>query len=63
MKTADYCEDQQVYQVYQLATSVTGIGLQTAAYLIVHTKCFSGFDNWRKLAASAVRMFCWYSPV
>jgi len=46
-------EDQQVHQVYQLATSVTGIGLQTAAYLIVHTKCFSGFDNWRKLACFA----------
>jgi transposase len=46
-------EDQQVHQVYQLATSVTGIGLQTAAYLIVHTKCFSGFENWRKLACFA----------
>ncbi|GGC16214.1 hypothetical protein GCM10011325_48760 [Dyadobacter sediminis] len=46
-------EDQQVHQVYQLATSVTGIGLQTAAYLLVHTNCFSGFDNWRKLACFA----------
>jgi hypothetical protein len=46
-------EDQQVHQVYQLATSVTGIGLQTAAYLILYTQCVNSFDNWRQLACFA----------
>ena len=46
-------QDQEVHRIYQLATSVTGIGLQTAAYLLVHTHCFKSFDNWRQLACFA----------
>lgn len=46
-------EDQEVHRTYQLATSVTGIGLQTAAYLLVHTQCFKSFTNWRQLACFA----------
>ena len=46
-------EDQDVHRTYQLATSVTGIGLQTAAYLLVHTHGFKNFDNWRQLACFA----------
>jgi transposase len=46
-------EDQEVQRTYQLATSVTGIGLQTAAYLLVHTQSFKNFDNWRQLACFA----------
>lgn len=42
---------EEVNRVYQPVTSVTGIGLQTAAYLLVHTKCFKSFDHWRQLAA------------
>jgi hypothetical protein len=38
-------EDYQVNRVYTLATSVTGIGLQTAALMILHTNCFTSFDN------------------
>ena len=46
-------EDPIVQKTYQLATSVTGIGLQTAAYLLVHTQCFKSFENWRQLACFA----------
>ena len=46
-------EDPVVQKTYQLATSVTGIGLQTAAYLLVHTQCFKSFENWRQLACFA----------
>lgn len=46
-------EDLIVQKTYQLATSVTGIGLQTAAYLLVHTQCFKSFENWRQLACFA----------
>ncbi|GAB4003028.1 hypothetical protein GCM10028807_62700 [Spirosoma daeguense] len=46
-------EDPVVQKTYQLATSVTGIGLQTGAYLLVHTQCFKNFDNWRQLACFA----------
>lgn len=46
-------EDQEVYRVYQLATSVTGIGLQTAIHLIVHTNCFTSFTDWRQMACYA----------
>jgi transposase len=46
-------QDQEVHHIYQLATSVTGIGLQTAAYLLVHTQCFKSFENWRQLACFA----------
>ncbi len=35
---------------YQLATSVKGIGMITAAYMIVYTNCFEDFDNARKFA-------------
>jgi transposase len=46
-------EDPVVQKTYQLATSVSGIGLQTAAYLLVHTQCFKSFENWRQLACFA----------
>jgi transposase len=43
-------DDDEVHRVYKLATSVTGIGLQTAALMILHTNCFSSFDTWRQFA-------------
>jgi transposase len=46
-------EDQEVHRVYQLATSVAGVGLQTAAHLLLATHCFTNFDNWRQLACYA----------
>ena len=38
---------------YELATSVPGVGPQTALYLIAFTRCFSAFSSWRKLACYA----------
>jgi transposase len=55
-------EDPVVQKTYQLATSVTGIGLQTAAYLLVHTQCFKNFDNWRQLAARRSDCFAGTAP-
>lgn len=37
----------------ELATSVPGVGKQTALYLIAMTRCFTLFSNWRKLACFA----------
>jgi transposase len=34
----------------QLIRSIPGIGAQTSTYLIIATKGFSSFDNWRKFA-------------
>lgn len=34
----------------KLVTSIKGIGLLTAAYMIVYTDNFTKFDNWRKFA-------------
>ena len=38
---------------YKLITSIPGIGMQTAIYLIIATKGFDSFDNWRQLACYA----------
>jgi transposase len=38
---------------YKLITSIPGIGMQTAVYLIIATKGFEAFDNWRQLACYA----------
>jgi transposase len=38
---------------YELATSVPGVGPQTALYLIALTRCFAAFSSWRKLACYA----------
>jgi transposase len=46
-------EDKEVNRVYELATSVSGVGLQTAALMIVHTQCFTSFDDWRQFACYA----------
>ena len=38
---------------YKLLTSIPGVGMQTAIYLLVATKGFDAFDNWRQLACYA----------
>ena len=38
---------------YKLVTSIAGIAMQTAIYLLVATKGFEAFDNWRQLACYA----------
>jgi transposase len=45
--------EQTLYQQYNLITSIPGIGKQTAIYLIIATKGFESFDNWRQLACYA----------
>lgn len=43
-------ENQEIQKQYQLIQTVPGVGPQTALYLIIKTKLFKAFDNWRKLA-------------
>lgn len=43
-------QNETIRKQYQLVKSVPGVGPQTAIYLIVVTKCFTAFSNWRKLA-------------
>jgi transposase len=40
-------------QQNELIQSIPGVGPQTAAYLIIATKAFRSFDNWRQLACYA----------
>lgn len=45
--------DTEINKCFELATSVPGVGTQSAVYLIVKTRCFTRFKNWRKLACYA----------
>jgi transposase len=45
--------EEKLSRQYRLITSIPGIGMQTAIYLIIATKGFEAFDNWRKLACYA----------
>ena len=38
--------ENKLNQQYNLITSIPGIGMQTAIYLLIATKGFSAFDNW-----------------
>lgn len=49
--------DPEVQKVYQLITSIKGIGLIVAVNLIVVTQCFTTFENSRKLAC-----YCGVAP-
>ncbi|KAA6327961.1 hypothetical protein EZS27_023099 [termite gut metagenome] len=46
-------EDEKTKQQLALISSVCGIGKNTAIYLIICTKGFSSFENWRQLACYA----------
>lgn len=46
-------EDQELSRQYHLIKSIKGIGPQTAAMMIVLTKGFTSFQNWRKFASYA----------
>nr|MBK9649936.1 IS110 family transposase [Bacteroidota bacterium] len=43
-------QNQTMKNQFDLACSVPGVGPQTATYLIITTKSFTAFSNWRKLA-------------
>lgn len=45
--------NQTISKQYRIIQTVPGVGPQTAIHLIVSTRCFSAFDNWRKLACYA----------
>ena len=45
--------NEKIKTQFELAKSVPGVGAQTAINLIVTTRCFSAFKNWRKLACYA----------
>lgn len=49
--------DSEIDRIYNLAASVTGVGLQIGAYLILYTKGFTLFKNWRKFAC-----YCGLAP-
>lgn len=42
--------NEKINEQIKLVKSVPGIGSQTALYLVLTTKCFESFDNWRQLA-------------
>lgn len=43
-------KNQELRITFELVTSIKGIGLIVASYLIVYTCNFTRFDNWRKFA-------------
>lgn len=46
-------EDPNLLRQYRLINSIKGIGPQTAIMMIILTKGFSAFENWRKFASYA----------
>jgi transposase len=50
-------EDKDLIKLYELSTSVKGVGLQIAANLLVYTNGFTRFDNWRKFSC-----YCGLAP-
>lgn len=46
-------ENQEIKKKFDLVCSVPGVGKETAIYLIMYTRNFSNFDNWRQMACYA----------
>ncbi|WP_373522182.1 IS110 family transposase [Aquiflexum sp.] len=46
-------EDTELSRQYKLINSIKGVGPQTAIVMIILTKGFSSFENWRKFASYA----------
>jgi transposase len=42
--------DTELKKIYDLVTSVKGVGLILGTTMMVYTNCFSTFDDWRKFA-------------
>ena len=49
--------DQQLKQMYDLITSIKGVGPQTALFVIAYTNGFTKFKTWRKFAT-----YCGIAP-
>lgn len=45
--------DSSLRETYALVTSVPGVGPQIACHLLVHTRCFTSFENARQMACYA----------
>lgn len=45
--------NQTIKQQFDIIQSIPGVGPQTATYLIICTKCFTAFSDWRKVACYA----------
>lgn len=45
--------DEKLSLIYKLIISIPGIGMYTAIYLLISTKGFEAFENWRQLACYA----------
>ena len=45
--------NQNIKEQFKLINSIPGVGPQTAMYMIVTTKGFTTFDNWRQMACYA----------
>lgn len=46
-------QNEKMNEQCKLICSIPGVGKQTSLYLIITTKCFEAFDNWRQLACYA----------
>jgi transposase len=44
-------QDEELTKTFELCTSVNGVGLILAVEMIIHTKNFTSFNEWRKFAA------------
>jgi len=49
--------DSELKELYDLSTSIKGIGKQIAVYLLIHTQAFKAFENVRQLAC-----YCGLAP-
>jgi len=43
--------DEELNRLFNLITSVKGVGLILGTSFLVYTNCFTAFDNWRKFAS------------
>lgn len=50
-------KDEHLRKIFQLVTSVKGVGLIVGVSLIVYSNCFTTFKNWRKFAS-----YCGIAP-
>ena len=46
-------QDEGIHHIFQMITSIKGVGSQTAYYMIVLTHGFLQFGDWRKFASYA----------
>lgn len=50
-------QDKQLKEIFDLVTSVKGVGLVLGVTMLVYTNCFTAFETWRKFAT-----YCGIAP-